>query len=42
VHGIEALIRGDIGVQPLQALQAALRASAEAATESAAGDGGPR
>ncbi len=25
VHGIEALIRGDIGVQPLQALQAALR-----------------
>ncbi|GLZ35929.1 carbamoyl-phosphate synthase large chain [Lentzea sp. NBRC 105346] len=26
VHGIEALIRGDIGVQPLQALQAALRA----------------
>jgi carbamoyl-phosphate synthase large subunit len=26
VHGIEALIRGDIGVRPLQALQAALRA----------------
>ncbi|MGH3493733.1 MAG: carbamoyl-phosphate synthase large subunit, partial [Sciscionella sp.] len=26
VHGIEATIRGDIGVQPLQALQAALRA----------------
>ncbi|MDT7784975.1 MAG: carbamoyl-phosphate synthase large subunit [Pseudonocardiales bacterium] len=25
VHGIEALIQGDIGVQPLQALQAALR-----------------
>ncbi|MGZ3146862.1 carbamoyl-phosphate synthase large subunit [Lentzea chajnantorensis] len=25
VHGIEALIRGDIGVQPLQALQASLR-----------------
>jgi carbamoyl-phosphate synthase large subunit len=25
VHGIEALIRGDIGVKPLQALQAALR-----------------
>ncbi|SER83706.1 carbamoyl-phosphate synthase large subunit [Lentzea xinjiangensis] len=28
VHGIEALIRGDIGVQPLQALQAALRGGA--------------
>ncbi|HEX8864252.1 MAG TPA: carbamoyl-phosphate synthase large subunit, partial [Lentzea sp.] len=28
VHGIEALIRGDIGVQPLQALQAALREGA--------------
>ncbi|MFD4672787.1 carbamoyl-phosphate synthase large subunit [Lentzea sp. NPDC058450] len=28
VHGIEALIRGDIGVQPLQALQAALRGDA--------------
>ncbi|MBB5959107.1 carbamoyl-phosphate synthase large subunit [Saccharothrix tamanrassetensis] len=26
VHGIEAVIRGDIGVRPLQALQAALRA----------------
>ena len=28
VHGIEALIQGDIGVQPLQALQAALRGDA--------------
>ncbi|ANZ42182.1 carbamoyl phosphate synthase large subunit [Lentzea guizhouensis] len=28
VHGIEALIRGDIGVQPLQALQASLRGGA--------------
>ncbi|MFD5828646.1 carbamoyl-phosphate synthase large subunit [Lentzea sp. NPDC060358] len=28
VHGIEALIRGDIGVQPLQALQATLRGDA--------------
>jgi carbamoyl-phosphate synthase large subunit len=28
VHGIEALIRGDIGVQPLQALQATLREGA--------------
>ncbi|HUQ56182.1 carbamoyl-phosphate synthase large subunit [Lentzea sp.] len=28
VHGIEAMIRGDIGVQPLQALQAALRGDA--------------
>ncbi|USX55852.1 carbamoyl-phosphate synthase large subunit [Lentzea sp. HUAS12] len=28
VHGIEALIRGDIGVQPLQALQAMLRGDA--------------
>ncbi|GGU33979.1 carbamoyl-phosphate synthase large subunit [Lentzea flava] len=28
VHGIEALIRGDIGVQPLQALQASLREGA--------------
>jgi carbamoyl-phosphate synthase large subunit len=26
VHGIEALIRQEIGVEPLQALQAALRA----------------
>ncbi|KOV85010.1 carbamoyl-phosphate synthase large subunit [Nocardia sp. NRRL S-836] len=28
VHGIEALIQGDIGVQPLQALQASLRGGA--------------
>ncbi|MCR3751087.1 carbamoyl-phosphate synthase large subunit [Lentzea californiensis] len=28
VHGIEALIQGDIGVQPLQALQATLRGDA--------------
>ncbi|MGQ0837398.1 carbamoyl-phosphate synthase large subunit [Actinokineospora sp.] len=30
VHGIEALIRDDIGVQPLQALQATMRADAAA------------